>query len=106
MFLPVVGQGFVELSVLFGRDVVRVARPDGLCFVEDFVFAVFLLDGLLLFLVTFVLVVIVLTQILDLGFVFLHGLLAVRFLLFFLFLVIADFLLAFLLNLVRKNGFA
>ena len=43
MVFPVVRQTFVERTILLGRDVRRVARPDGLGLVKLLV-----LDGLLL----------------------------------------------------------
>ena len=59
--LPVVGQALVERTVLLRRDVLRVARPDGLGLVE-------LLVGLLgdLLLLRLLLLVLVLVNLLDL----------------------------------------
>jgi len=43
MFLPIVGKRFVEFSVFFLADIIRVSGPDGLGFVKLFIFRVFFL---------------------------------------------------------------
>merc|ERR550534_2249997 len=84
MVFPVVGQGFVEFSVLILADVIGIAGPDGFGLVQLFIFAVLFLDGLLLFLLDILVGVFVFTDILNLGFLFIG-------------FIIADFQVAFLL---------
>merc|ERR1719414_2067412 len=96
VFLPIVGQGFVEFAVLFLGNVVGVASPDGLGFVQLLIFDVLFLDGLFLLLVFigFVLVL-VFTDILNFGSVILLLLLVFH---LFLNLVVRHLLIALLLN--------
>ena len=63
MVLPVVGQALVERAILLGRDVLRIASPDGLRLVELFVLNSLLLDLLGLLLLVLILVI----DLLDLG---------------------------------------
>merc|ERR1712049_33136 len=58
MILPVIGERFVELAIIFLCDVVWVTGPQGLCFVEFFIFLVLLLNLLFLLLVFLVIFVI------------------------------------------------
>ena len=84
MLLPVVGQAFVEGTVLFLGDVLRVPRPNRLGLVKLLVFDSDFLDLLLLLWFVFVFIV----DLLDLGFLFL-----ILFdLFFYLFFVIFNFL--------------
>ena len=64
VILPVVGQALVESGVLVSGNVLRVARPDGLRFVEFLV-----LDSLLLDRLGLLLLVLLIVDLLDLGFV-------------------------------------
>ena len=62
--LPVVGQALVERRILLLGDVLRVARPDRLGLVEFLV-----LDSLLLDRLGLLLLVLLIVDLLDLGFV-------------------------------------
>ena len=53
MFLPVVGKGLVEGSILFLSNVVRITRPDRLRLVELLIDLALLLNLLLLLLLGF-----------------------------------------------------
>ena len=64
VFLPIVGQALVEGAVLFGGDVLRVPRPDGLGLVELLV-----LNGGFLNLLRLLRLVLV-VNLLDLGLLF------------------------------------
>merc|ERR1712107_218805 len=66
MFLPVVGERLVELSVLLVADVVWRPSPDWLCLVQLLVLAVLLFDCLLLLLVL-LLSISILPNVLNLG---------------------------------------
>ena len=63
--LPVVRQALVEGGVLLLGDVLRVARPDGLCLVQ-----LLILDGLLLDLLRLLFLVLLLVNLFDLGLIF------------------------------------
>lgn len=65
--LPIVGEGLVEFSVLFGGNVVRVAGPQGLGFVQLLLLCVLLLHSLFLLLLVSLVILIFLIHILDLG---------------------------------------
>merc|ERR1711976_897094 len=96
MLLPVIGQRFVELSILISRDVIRRPGPDWLGLVQLLIFCILLLDGLLFLLVfVFLVGILILSDILDLWFIFL-GLLS--FLLLILSLIITDLLFSLLLD--------
>merc|ERR1712008_403609 len=97
MFFPIICQAFVEFSILFTRNIISTSGPDWLRFVQLFIFSVFLLDFLFLLLVAiFFFSIFILTNILNLWFLF-------SFLFLFLFLllfclVITNFLLSLLLD--------
>lgn len=62
---PVVGQTLVERGILFSGDLLRITRPDGLRLIELLVGDLLLFDGLLLFLLS---VLLLLIYLFDLGF--------------------------------------
>jgi hypothetical protein len=66
MFLPIVGQALVEGTILFGGNVLRVPRPNGLGLVELLIFNGDFLDLLRLLWLVLVLVI----DLLDLGILF------------------------------------
>ena len=74
MVFPVVRQTFVERTILLGRDVRRVARPDGLGLVKLLV-----LDGLFLDFLGLLLLILLVVHLLNFRLVFrlLHGLILV-----------------------------
>merc|ERR1719239_1457487 len=86
VLLPVIGQGFVELSILLTRYVISIPRPDRLGLVQFLLLCELLLDSLLLGLLLTVCGTI-LPDILNLGFIFLLLVLISFFLLFFLLIV-------------------
>jgi hypothetical protein len=43
MLFPVISKGFVEFSIFFLANIIRISGPDGLSLVKLFVFSVFLL---------------------------------------------------------------
>jgi len=65
--LPIVGQTLVEVGVLLLGDILRLAHPDGLVFVEFFELVGHLLDLLLL-------LVLLVLNLLDFGLVVVLGL--------------------------------
>merc|ERR1719336_660345 len=97
MLLPVVGERFVELSVLLAGDVIGSPSPDGLGLVQLLILGVLLLDGLL-FLLIFVLLILVfvLPNIFNLWFIVL--LLLLTLLLFLFGLIVTDLLAPLLLD--------
>ena len=64
VLLPVVRQALVERSVLLRRDILRIARPDGLRLVQ-----LLILDSLLLDLLRLLLLVLLVVDLLNLGLV-------------------------------------
>merc|ERR1719474_1798041 len=97
MLLPIIGQRFIKFSVLLAGNVIRSSGPNWFGLVQLFILGVLLLD-FLLFLLVFVIFVslIIAAHILNLWFIFLLFLLS--FLLLFISLIVADFLLALLLD--------
>ena len=69
VFLPIVGQGLVEGTVLSGGDVLGIPRPDGLGFIEFLVFNGNFLDLLCLLRLVFLIDLLNL----DLPFIILFG---------------------------------
>ena len=66
MFLPVVSEALIELSVLLSGDIVRVTCPQWFSFIQLLVLCVFLFNSFLLLLVTLTLFILVLINILYL----------------------------------------
>merc|ERR1711976_215313 len=96
VLLPVIGQRFVELSILISRDVIRRPGPDWLGLVQLFILRVLLLDGLLFLLIfVFLVGILILSDILNLWFILLSLL---SFLLLILSLIITDLLFSLLLD--------
>ena len=91
MFLPIIGQRFVEGNVLVFGDVVRLSHPDGLGFVEGLVLMSDLLDLFGLLLLGFVLFNL---RLFIIFFLFFFILL----LLFFFIIGVSDFLIGGLFN--------
>ena len=66
MFLPVVSEALIELSVLLSGDIVWVTCPQWFSFIQLLVLCVFLFDSFLLLLVTLALLIFILINILYL----------------------------------------
>merc|ERR1712018_34190 len=98
MFFPIIGQGFVKFTIFLLTNIVRVASPDGLGFVQLLVFNIFFLDGLfLLFVFVSFVFILIFANVFNFGFVIIPLFL---FLFHFIILcfVIRNFLVALLLN--------
>lgn len=73
MILPIIGQGFVELSILLLCNVIWVSGPDWFHFIQFFIFSVFFLDFLLFLLIlVFVLIFIIFLKVFYFWFVILE----------------------------------
>merc|ERR1719474_434430 len=93
MLFPIISQRFIKFSVLLAGNIIWSPGPNWFSLVQLFILGVLLLD-FLLFLLVFVIFVslIIAANILNLWFIFLLFLLS--FLLLFISLIVADFLLA------------